>query len=165
MPPRVCIATSQPPRRSERDGRSGKRATEARGADDRQTEKGNNTLAAILTAPYANPGHPVCSTRAGEQPAARRRSLLRHKLRLSRAQKRSAHATRYMFSHRRALADARAPRPSRARKKPAVYIYAARVPCSHAARGRIVRHRSAGTFRRRFTGWRSIDNGRRERPR
>lgn len=33
-----------------------------------ERERENNTFAAILTASYANPGHPVCSTRVGEPP-------------------------------------------------------------------------------------------------
>lgn len=62
-------------------------------------ERENNILAAILTAPYANPGHPVCSIREPENRRHRRRSLLRLKLRLSRVRFASAHASQYMFSH------------------------------------------------------------------
>ena len=72
---------------------------------ERETETENNTLAAILTAPYANLGHPVCSivVREPENPPCHRRSLLRLKLRLSRARFASAHASRlHVLSHVRA---------------------------------------------------------------
>lgn len=53
MPPRgVCPTDNEPPR--ERETAEGKPTDE---------ERKQHGLAAILTAPYANPGHPVCSTR------------------------------------------------------------------------------------------------------
>lgn len=56
--PRVCQRNASEPRGREKTTRRG---STTNGEREREKETENNTLAAILTAPYANPGHPVCS--------------------------------------------------------------------------------------------------------
>lgn len=53
----MCRRNASEPSRGK--GKTTRRGSTTNGERERETE--NNTLAAILTAPYANPGHPVCS--------------------------------------------------------------------------------------------------------
>lgn len=69
---RATPCESRRRRRMSRVRRRNGKGNEKRTAGERRMaergERGNNTFAAILTASYANPGHPVCSTRVGEPP-------------------------------------------------------------------------------------------------